>query len=184
MGFSFTLINGNKEFDIAKSMPGLWETFGPYRVSPTYNELINGECKDFNGWVVPKSRVYEIYTGLCAIEALAPRNHDIYPEYDNYGVGAYWRLVELSDLQDIENEDPRFTLDKLNQDNEIRAKVYDAYNAFIGKQLGVTSRPSDGDGFLSVYFWDEVIALRRFLGELIEEWKKDGTTDLKFTGGF
>lgn len=163
MSFYFTLKSGGDEFEIGRNMPGLWDAWGFLRTNPSENEVINREeGEPFEGWVVPIKSIIDLYTGLSVISALRPRNHVLLPEYDDCNMTAdYWRLLSLSDF-DEENSDPRFTVEALNADNEIRSKVYTAYSQYISKGYAST-HVGDYNGDLSVYFWNFIDNMREFV---------------------
>lgn len=188
MSFTFILTGDNKieSFDIGRGMNGLWESFELYRVNPTEKELVENRVNDFDGWKLPWWRVYEMYAGVVAINALKPHNHPIYPQLDpvpgDFPEG-YWRLLEPFDF-DEDDETVKPELDKAQADSDYRlaAKVNYLYKHFILSDLD-SGRPEDYDGHLSVYFWSFLEELQKWLFGVIQLHEAGEIDAVRFHGG-
>lgn len=188
MSFTFILTGDNKikPFDIGRGMNGLWESFEHYRVNPTEKELVENRVNDFDGWKLPWWRVYEMYAGVVAINALKPHNHPIYPQLDpvpgDFPEG-YWRLLEPFDF-DEDDETVKPELDKVQADEDyhLAAKVNYLYKHFILSDLD-SGRPEDYDGHLSVYFWSFLEELQKWLFGVIQLHEGGEIDAVRFHGG-
>lgn len=176
MGITF-IIDENT-FDVGSIFPGFIDAMEAHAVNPTRLELIDQSAShtDFNGWSVPANRLIEIYTALAIIDALRPRNHPLYPDFepDCTSPEGYWRLINSSDM-DIEPgeiRDSRFTPTQYDIDNEIRSKVYYTVTRYLTRGCGISS-PGDYNGDLSVYFWDAVREFKEFLDPVIKSGQLD-----------
>lgn len=188
MSFTFILTGDNKieSFDIGRGMNGLWESFELYRVNPTEKELVENRVNDFDGWKLPWWRVYEMYAGVVAINALKPHNHPIYPQLDpvpgDFPEG-YWRLLEPFDFdEDDETVKPDLDKAQADEDYHLAAKVNYLYKHFILSDLD-SGRPEDYDGHLSVYFWSFLEELQKWLFGVIQLHEGGEIDAVRFHGG-
>ena len=188
MSFTFILTGGNKiePFDIGRGMSGLWESFASYRIDPTERELLEAGGTDFYGWKLPWWRIYEMYAGVVAINALEPHNHPIYPQLDpvpgDFPEG-YWRLLEPFDF-DGDDDEIKPELDKAQADSDYRlaAKVNYLYKHFILNNLG-DGAAEDYDGHLSVYFWAFLKDLQKWLHSVLQLREAGQLDEVRFHGG-
>lgn len=189
MSFTFILTADDKiePLHIGRGLKDLWDSFEGYRVNPTQKELIETEATDFNGWKLPWWRVYEMYAGVVAINALKPHNHPIYPQLDpspgDFPEG-YWRLLEPFDFDEDDDFEVKPELDKAQAeiDYHLAAKVNYLYKHFILGDLG-EGPAEDYSGHLSVYFWAFLEEVQKWLFGVIQLHEAGEIDDVRFHGG-
>lgn len=184
MSFSFILTAGDniEPFEINRSLSGLWDSMHAFRTYPTIEELYSS-TEPFDGWELPWLRIYELYAGVVAINALKPDNHPIYPHlgYDEGDfIGGYWRLIEPGDLKDEENR-IFMSAAQADVDFKLAAKVQFIYKQFILN--GGEGTAGDWDGYLSVYFWDFLEQFQKWLGDVIKLHEAGKVQVVRFHGG-